>query len=52
MNVLKRHLQATIVTLLERGKTQHEIYRLTGIDRKTIRKYERAKENLTSRAGH
>ena len=41
MNVLKPHLQATVVTLLERGKTQREIHRLTGIDRKTIRKYER-----------
>jgi hypothetical protein len=41
VNVLKLHLQATVATLLERGKTQREIHRLTGIDRKTIRKYER-----------
>jgi hypothetical protein len=41
VNVLKPHLQATLFTLLERGQSQREIYRLTGIDRKTIRKYER-----------
>ena len=41
MNVLKLHLQATVATLLERGKSQREIHRLTGVDRKTIRKYER-----------
>ena len=41
MNVLKLHLQATVATLLERGQSQREIHRLTGIDRKTIRKYER-----------
>ena len=40
MNVLKPHLQATISTLLERGKSQREIHRLTGVDRKTIRKYQ------------
>ena len=41
MNVLKPHLQATVFTLLKRGQSQREIHRLTGIDRKTIRKYER-----------
>jgi transposase len=41
VNVLKLHLQTTVVTLLERSKSQREIHRLTGIDRKTIRKYER-----------
>jgi transposase len=41
VNVLKLHLQATVVTLLERNQSQREIHRLTGIDRKTIRKYER-----------
>ena len=41
MNVLKLHLQAAVFTLLERGQSQREIHRLTGIDRKTIRKYER-----------
>ena len=40
MNVLKLHLQATVFTLLERSKSQREIHRLTGIDRKTIRRYE------------
>jgi len=40
VNVLKLHLQATVFTLLERNKGQREIQRLTGIDRKTIRKYE------------
>ncbi len=39
MNVLKPHLQTTIWTLLERGTTQREIHRITGIDRKTIRVY-------------
>ena len=39
MNVLKLHQQSTVFTLLERQKTQREIHRLTGIDRKTIRKY-------------
>jgi hypothetical protein len=41
VNVLNRHLQATVFTLLERSKSQREIHRLTGVDRKTIRKYER-----------
>lgn len=40
MNVLKLQLQATVFTLLGRKKSQHEIQRLTGIDRKTIRRYE------------
>jgi transposase len=40
VNVLKLHLQSTVFTLLERKKSQHEIQRLTGIDRKTIRRYE------------
>ena len=38
---MKPHLQATVFTLIERGQSQREIHRLTGIDRKTIRKYER-----------
>lgn len=41
MNVLKPHLRITIETLLERGVSQHEIARRTGIDRKTIRRYAR-----------
>ncbi|MFD2850303.1 IS21 family transposase [Eoetvoesiella caeni] len=40
MNVLKPHLQTTIVTLLEAGTSQREIARVTGIDRKTIRAYQ------------
>lgn len=40
MNVLKPHLQSTVFTLLERNKSQRQIQRLTGIDRKTIRRYQ------------
>ncbi len=40
MNVLKPHLQNTVFTLLERQKSQRQIQRLTGIDRKTIRRYQ------------
>ena len=40
MNVLKPHLQTTIATLIAAGKRQREIARITGIDRKTIRKYQ------------
>ena len=46
MNVLKSHLRITVETLLERGVSQHEIARRTGVDRKTIRKYERARANF------
>lgn len=42
MNVLKAHLRVTIQTLLQKGTAQREIERLTGVDRKTIRRYERA----------
>jgi transposase len=41
VNVLKSHLQTTVLTLLARKKSQREIERLTGVDRKTIRRYER-----------
>lgn len=37
MNVLKPHLQTTVATLLAAGKSQREIGRITGVDRKTIR---------------
>jgi transposase len=37
VNVLKPHLQTTVFTLLAAGKSQHEIARITQIDRKTIR---------------
>ncbi|MGF6547302.1 hypothetical protein QFZ96_002373 [Paraburkholderia youngii] len=40
MNVLKLHLQSTIFTLLDRGVSQRRIHELTGIDRKTIRRYQ------------
>lgn len=39
MNVLKAHLQSTVLTLLDRNTSQREIQRLTGVDRKTIRRY-------------
>jgi transposase len=41
MNVLKPHLQATVKTLLDKGISQREINRKTGVNRKTIRKYGR-----------
>ena len=37
MNVLKPHRKVSVLTLLERGISQHEIHRVTGVDRKTIR---------------
>lgn len=41
MNVLKAHLRITIATLRRGGASQREIERLTGVDRKTIRRLER-----------
>ena len=41
MNVLKRDLLIAIQTLLGGGATQREIERFTGVDRKTIRRYQR-----------
>lgn len=41
MHVLKPHLQTTIWTLLSAGASQREIERVTGIDRKTIRAWQR-----------
>jgi len=41
VNALKPHLQTTLRTLLERRASQREIERVTGIDRKTIRSYEK-----------
>lgn len=38
---MKQHLQVAIQTLLDRGATQREIERMTGVDRKTIRRYQR-----------
>jgi transposase len=37
VNVLKPHLQTTVLTLLAAGKSQREIARITCVDRKTIR---------------
>jgi hypothetical protein len=42
LNVLKPHLRVTIQTLLRNRASQHEIQRLTGVDRKTIRRYQPA----------
>ena len=39
MNVLKPNLKVTVKTLLEKGISQREIKRKTGINRKTIRRY-------------
>ena len=44
MNVLKPHKQTTIFTLLGLRKSQRDIERITGIDRKTIRSYQRLYE--------
>ena len=38
---MKPHLRTTIQTLLAKGATQREITRMTGVDRKTIRRYQR-----------
>lgn len=37
---MKSHLRITIETLLANGMSQHEIARRTGVDRKTIRRYQ------------
>ena len=42
---MKPQLRTTIQTLIERGATQREIERITGVDRKTIRSYARALAN-------
>jgi transposase len=41
LNVLKPHLQTTVLTLLAAGASQREIERVTGISRKTIRTYQK-----------
>jgi transposase len=41
VNVLKPNQRATVYTLLERNTPQREIARITGIDRKTVRSYQR-----------
>ena len=42
VNVLKAHLRITVETLLRQVRGQREIERLTGVDRKTIRRLDRA----------
>lgn len=37
---MKSHLRITIETLLAKGVSQHDIARRTGVDRKTIRRYQ------------
>ena len=39
VNVLKPHLQNTVITLIQKGVSQRKIHRITGVDRKTIRGY-------------
>ena len=46
MNVLKPHLRITIDTLLSSGTSHRQITRLTGEDRKTIRRYVAALANF------
>ena len=46
MNVLKQNLQTTISTLLESSTSQRQIERVTGIDRKTIRSYQKRFDEL------
>lgn len=41
MNVLKAHKKAALLTLAQNKVSQHEIAGRTGIDRKTIRKYQK-----------
>ncbi len=38
MNVLTQQKHSAVVVLLDRGISQHEIQRKTGVDRKTVRK--------------
>ena len=45
MNVLKSRLRIAIETLLRGGATQREIERFTGVDRKTVRRYQRRLAN-------
>lgn len=45
---MKPHLQTTIWTLLEAGTSQREIERVTGIDRKTIRAYQKRFANAAA----
>jgi len=48
VNVLKPHLQTTVLTLLAAGKSQREIERVTGVDRKTIRRLAQRQAEVNS----
>ena len=50
LNVLKSHLKTTVLTLLGRQKSQREIQRLTGVDRKTIRRYQALRASQAAEA--
>jgi hypothetical protein len=41
VNVLKANLRISVQTLLDAGKSQREIWRVLGVDRKTIRRIAR-----------
>jgi hypothetical protein len=45
---LKPHIRMTVETLLRKGRSQREVERLTGVDRKTIRRYEREGREVSS----
>lgn len=48
---MKLHLQTTVLTLLAANKGQREIARITGLDRKTIRSYQRLAESAANSPG-
>lgn len=48
---MKPHLRTTVETLLDRGESQREIERRTGVDRKTIRRYARLANSPTPATG-
>lgn len=49
-NVLKPHLQTTLLTLLASNTSHRQIERVTGIDRKTIRTYAKRIDELKVKA--
>jgi transposase len=50
VNVLKPYLENTVRTLLANGVSQREIARKTGVDRKTIRKYQGCAEHAEAKS--